>query len=216
LQSIVAKPLASWLGLLEPDPTGVLIVGANPVGRMMAKALQDAGRRVVVADSHWAGIRDARMMGLPVFYGSPLSGHAERDLDLAGLGNLLALSRRPGLNELTCVRFATEFGRDNVFVLGHGSEASHEKHSISGAVSGRKIFGGDVSIDQLVSRIAAGQKPKTTELTEEFGLEDYLERHPQSLVLFAIDDDGRLRFPLADEPFEPASGWRLTALTQLD
>ena len=212
LQSITAKPVARLLGVLEPEPTGVLVVGGNPVGRMLAKALQDAGRRVRVADSHWASVRDARMMGLPVFYGSPVSRYAERALDLTGLGTLIALSRRPGLNELACVRFAPEFGRDHVFVLGHKSEKSHEKHSVSGAVSGRVLFGGNYSIEELVSRIAAGHAPKTTEITKEFSLDDYKAQNPDSLVLFAIDTSGRLRFPVADQPFAPTAGWRLTAL----
>ena len=212
LQSITAKPLAKILGVLEPDPTGVLVVGANPVGRVIAQAIQKTGRRVQIADSNWAGIREARMLGLPVFYGSPVSGYAERDLDLTGLGTLVAVSRQPGLNELACVRFSEEFGRDHVFVLGHGSEKSHEKHLISGALSGRVLFGGGHSIEELVSRIATGQALKTTELTEEFRMEEYQANYPDNLILFAIDEDDRLRFPVDDESFEPSPGWSLTAL----
>ena len=213
LQSITAKPVARLLGVMEPEPTGVLIVGANRVGQMIAQALQDSGRRVRVADSHWAGIQEARMIGLPVFYGSPVSGYAERGLDLTGIGTLLAVSRNPGLNELACVRFSAEFGRDHVFVLGHRSEKSHEKHSISGAVSGRVLFSGESSIDELGTRIAAGHVPKTTELTNEFNLENYYKQNPGSLILFAIDKNDQLRFPVDDEPFEPVAGWRVTALT---
>ena len=212
LQSITAKPLAKWLGVLEPEPTGVLIVGANPVGRTLAKALHDSGRRVCVADSHWAGIREARMMGLPVFYGSPVSSYAERSLDLTGLGTLLAVSRRPALNELACVRFAGDFGRDHVFIVGHRSEKTHEKHSISGAIGGRVLFGGDVVIDDLVSRIMSGQLPKNTELSSEFDIKDYQKKNPDNLILFAADDSGRLRFPVDDESFEPTAGWTVTAL----
>jgi len=212
LQSISAKLVAKSLGVLEPEPTGVLVVGANPVGRVLAKALQDSGRRVCVTDSHWASIREARMMGLPVFYGSPVSSYADRTLDLTGLGNLLAVSRRPGLNELACVRFADDFGRDHVFVLEHRSETGHDKHSISGEVRGRVLFGGDFSIDDLVNRIRAGQLPKTTELTSEFNLEDYRKQNPESLILFATDESDRLRFPVDDEPFKPVGGWKITAL----
>ena len=152
------------------------------------------------------------MMGLPVFYGSPVSSYAERSLDLTGLGNLLAVSRRPGLNELACVRFADDFGRDHVFVLEHRSEAGHDKHSISGQVSGRVLFGGDLSIDDLVTRIRSGQLPRTTELTTEFDLEDYRKRNPDGLILFATDKSDRLRFPVDDDPFEPVAGWKITAL----
>ena len=213
LQSLSARLVARGLDVAEPEPTGVLVVGSNPVGRTLAKAIQDSGRRVRVADSHWAGIRNARMMGLPVFYGSPVSGYAERSLDLTGLGTLLAVSRRPGLNELACVRFASDFGRDHVFVVGGRSESKREKHSVSGEIGGRVLFGGRHSVDDLIARIASGQAPKTTELTEEFGIEDYRERYPDSLILFATDAGGRLRFPVDDESFAPDAGWTITALT---
>ncbi|MBT8078615.1 MAG: sodium:proton antiporter [Gammaproteobacteria bacterium] len=212
LQSITAKLVARALGVLEPEPTGVLIVGSNPLARLLAKAIQDSGRRVRVADSHYAGIREARMMGLPVFYGSPVSSYAERGLDITGLGTLIAASRRPGLNELACVRFTADFGRDHVFVLGRRLEKSHEKHSISGAVSGRILFGGEHTIDDLASRVASGQAIKSTELTDEFGFDDYRKQNPNSLILFAIDDNDQLKFPLKDEPFDPAAGWTITAL----
>ncbi|MGI9204240.1 MAG: cation:proton antiporter [Woeseiaceae bacterium] len=213
LQSITAKLVARSMDLLEPEPTGVLVVGANPVGLMLAKALQDSGRRVCLADSHWAGIRDARMMGLSVFYGNPVSSYAERGLDLTGLGTLLAATRRPDLNELACVRFASEFGRDHVFVVSSKTEGGHEKHSVSGSVGGRVLFGGHRSVDDLYKRIATGQLPKTTELTDEFGLPEYTEQNPDVLILFATDGGGRLRFPVDDDPFEPVSGWSITALT---
>jgi CPA1 family monovalent cation:H+ antiporter len=214
LQSITAKPLATLLKVAEPEPTGVLVVGANPVGRMYAKALQDAGRTVRVADSHWAGVREARMLGLPVFYGSPVSGYAERSLDLTGLGTLLAVSRRPAMNELASVRFKREFGRDSVFVIGGRVETSNEKHSVSGEIGGRTLFGGKHTIDELVTRLASGQAPRKTEITDEFSIDDYNARNPDSLVLFAIDANGRLRMPVDDESFAPRAGWTITALAE--
>ena len=71
LQSLTAKPVARLLGVAEPDPTGVLVIGSNLLGRLLAKAMQDAGLSVRLADSHWAGIREARMMGLPTFLRQP-------------------------------------------------------------------------------------------------------------------------------------------------
>ncbi len=212
LQSLTTKPLAKALGVAEPEPTGVLIVGANPVGRLFAAAIRDSGRDVCVADSHWAGVRQARMSGLRVFYGSPVSSYAETNLDLTGLGTLLAVSRRPGLNELACVRFADDFGRDHVFVINNRSESLHAKHSVSGQVGGRVLFGGEHTIDDLVTRIRSGATIRTTELTAEFSLASYEEKYPSNVILFAIDAKGRLRFPVADEAFEPQDGWTLTAL----
>ena len=213
IQSLTSRYVAHFLGAAEPDPSGVLIVGSNLLGRTFGKALADSGRRVRVADSHWASIRQARMLGLSTFYGSPVSTYADDNLDLAGLGTLLAVSRQPGLNELSCVRFAEEFGRDHVFVVTNTLEASHEKHFVSGEAKGRVLFGGERSIDELLRILKDGATVGNTELTKEFGFDAYLEKYPKRIVLFASDSAGKLRFPVADQPFEPDVGWQISALT---
>jgi CPA1 family monovalent cation:H+ antiporter len=216
IQSLTSRVVARLLGVAEPEPTGVLIVGANLLGRTLAKALADSGRAVKIADSHWASIREARMQGLKTFYGSPVSSYAEHNLELTGLGTLLAVSRQPGLNELSCVRFAEEFGRDNVFIVSNTREASHEKHFVSGESRGRVLLGGERSIDELLRLLKDGASVSNTELTDEFGYEAYVERYPTRVVLFAIDTGDSLRFPVTDETFEPAEGWQLVALTPSD
>lgn len=214
IQSISTRALAKWLNVAAPEANGILVVGSNTVALMMAKALHDAGRDVVVADSNWKRIREARMLGLRTFYGSPVSSYADRNLDLTGLGILLAVSRRPDMNELACVRYSSEFGRDNVYTIGNESEATHEKHKISGESGGRILFGGHYTIGTIYTLHARGAQPRTTELTDEFGFAQYQEQHPGSLVLFAIDDRGRVVFPVQDEDFAPEEGWRVTALTK--
>ncbi|MEP6900068.1 MAG: cation:proton antiporter, partial [Rhodanobacter sp.] len=92
LQSATARPLALWLKVAEPEPRGLLIFGSDAVARAIAAPLAEAGFRVVLADDDWEGIRQARMEGLNTFYGNPASPHAERHLDLTGIGRLLAIS----------------------------------------------------------------------------------------------------------------------------
>jgi len=212
IQSVSARAVARLLAVSAPERDGVLIVGSNPVARLFAKAIHDAGKTVVVADSHYAGIRKARMLGLPVFYGSLVSRYAEDKLDLSGIGMLLATSRRPGLNELACTRFAAELGRDNVYVLSNRTEVSHEKHRVSGGTAGRLLFGGGQTIEGLLSCIKKGAEPKTTLLSDEYDFEQYGEEHADRLVLLAIDAQGRIRLPASDASFAPTAGWQIVAL----
>ena len=58
------------------------------------------------------------MQGLRSFFGNPVSEHADRNLDLVGIGRLLALSTRRELNSLACVRYRPEFGANRVVYLG--------------------------------------------------------------------------------------------------
>lgn len=211
VQSLTGNAAARWLNVAEPDPTGVLIVGSNRVALAIATALNKTGVSVLVADSHWATIRKARMLGLPTFYGSAVSGYADQNMDLTGLGTLLAVSRRPGLNELACVRFAADFGRDNVYTISDQSDGKHAKHNVTGDSRGRVLFFGKVSLNDMSKRLSAGDELKTTLLTAEFNFDDYREKNPDGLPVFATDPSGHVRFPVVDEKFEPGEGWSVTS-----
>jgi len=212
IQSLSARFMANRLHVAEPDPTGVLIVGSNSGAIIIAKALQEAKVSVLLADSHWASIREARMQGIPTFYGSAVSSYADEKLELTGLGNLLALSRHPGLNELACVKFANEFGRDHVYTIANHESHEHDKHKVSGERAGRMLFGGEYSLQNVVRRLGNGYGMKTTVLSDEFDFEKYQERYPDALPVFAVDDDGKVVFPVRDAAFEPEANWAITSL----
>ena len=216
IQSLTAGPMSRLLGVAEPAPTGVLIVGANTAALAAAKALADAGLKVLVADSHWASIRSARMMGIPTYFGSVVSRYAEDNLPLTGIGNLLAMSRRPGFNELACLRYAGDFGRDHVYTLGTSEDREHAKHRISGERRGRVLFGGEHTLTTLIELFERGGETRATLLTEEFGYADHRQEHALAITLCAIDPDQRLHFPVSDETFEPAAGWTVIAIVPPD
>jgi len=152
------------------------------------------------------------MKGLPVFYGSPVSSYADRHLNLLGLGNLLALSHRPGINELACVRFRYDFGRQAVFTVRQASEGEHEKHQVSGESAGRVLFSGKYSMSDLLSRIAKGGEIKVTELTKEFDIAAHRERYPDGIILFVTDDRHKLYFPVQDAELPERAGSIVTSL----
>jgi len=212
IQSLSGRLVARWLGVANPDPNGVLIAGANPVALAYAKALDSAGHLVLVASTSWDGISKARMSGIPVFYGSPVSSYAERHLDMIGLGRLLALSHKPGINELACIKYRFEFGRDSVYTVQHESELSHEKHKVSGEAAGRLLFGGTTSMNDLLTLFRGDFKTKTTELTENFRYADYRQTHPDLLILFITSPDGHVSFPVGEENTKLSAGSKITAL----
>ncbi len=92
LQSVTARPVAVALKVAEPAPKGFLILGANDVARQIGAAIAKYDCRVVLTDSNWDYIRQARMAGLEHYYGNPISSHADEYLNLIGIGHVLALS----------------------------------------------------------------------------------------------------------------------------
>lgn len=110
IQGLGAKMVGNMFGVREPASNGVLIVGSNPVVLMVAAALQDQGFDVVVAHNNYTNIAKARMAGLRTYFGNPISDHAERHLDLIGIGHLFAMSTDKEMNTLSELHYRHEFG----------------------------------------------------------------------------------------------------------
>ena len=214
LQSATARTLAIRLKVAEPEPRGVLIVGANPLSRAVAKALTEKGFRVVIADTYWDDIRTARMEGFATYYGNVVSEHADRHLDLVGIGRLFAMSRRPELNALACTRYKNEFGANNVFTLKTAEEkGAPEKLAIATHFAGARLFGENVTHTMLASMIGQGAEIRGTQLTETFDYASYRGKYGKGLVpLFALDGRGELRVFYVGAELEPAPGWTVISL----
>lgn len=208
LQSLTAAPLARLLGVAEPDPRGVLIVGAGPLARKLAKALLDRGIAVLVTDTQWDNLSSARMMGLRTYFGNPMSEHAELGLDLTGLGTMVAMTSDPHLNALACERLARDLGPNKVYQL--KVHADEGRAVASGRA--RDAFGSDASYESMTAAMARGAEVRATLLTEEFGFGALRARYPECFVpLLGIDPKGVPRVFAADSQFDPGAGWTVLA-----
>ena len=91
-------------------------------------------------------------------------------------------------------------------------EKGHEKHQISGESAGRVLYGGAHSMAEIAHIIEGDIEIKSTELTEEYTVDDYAERHPERIPLFISTANGRLRFPIDQEKMTAGVGSVITAL----
>jgi NhaP-type Na+/H+ or K+/H+ antiporter len=214
VQSFTARGVARLLGLVEEEPRGILIVGANPVARTIGKALLQQGFRVKLTDTTWSELQTARMDGLDTYYGDPVSAHADRHLELEGIGRLFAMSRRPALNTLSTIKFKREFGRNRVFTLRTSQEKdASEKRRVAESYRAPRLFGEGVTQQKLASLIAQGGEIKATLLTENFALADYQKARGSSHIpLFALDKNGHLRAFTDEHQPEVKPGWTLLSL----
>ncbi|WP_132781307.1 sodium:proton antiporter [Pseudomonas aeruginosa] len=209
-----ALPMARLLKVAEPSPSGYLIVGANPVGRAIGKALKSLGSRVLLTDSSWENIRAARMDNLPTYFGNPTSQHAEAHLDLVGIGHLLGVSPAGELNTLAAMRFRHEFGHRQLFGLPTSQEAKRtDKHRSSDEHRGRPLGQRPLTYAQFASLLSRGAEIRTTLLTDTFGWNDYQALHGESaILLFARDPNGRMHVATPQSTLAPGTGWTLLSL----
>jgi len=214
LQSATAGFIARMLGVSEADPKGVLIIGANHVAQALAKALKQAGFRPLLVDTSWAKIREARMEGLQAFYGNPVSEYVDRNLDLVGMGRMLALSKHGPLNMLACMHYRMEFGVTRVYAVQTTSEkVLSDKRQASRHLVGNKLFGKEITFSKLSNLLAKGWKIRVTKLTETFTYESYKQKHGgKSVPLFAVTAKGSLEIFAMDKELKPMPGWKIMAL----
>lgn len=218
LQSVTARPVALALGVAESAPRGFLLIGANRVAREIGQALARYDRRVLLTDSNWEYISQVRMLGLDFYYGNPISSHADDNLNLIGIGQVVALTSDQHFNIMACMRFVDDFGEDKVHCLRKSKENGSEKHSVAAEYHGRLLLGGNVSYSQLASLFSRGAEIKHTRLSDSFTYQDYQVHHKNNLVipLFYVEEKGRIYFCDEPEEFAPDTNSTVVSLLMLE
>ena len=157
-QSLTAKPLAAKLGIGNPEPNGVLFFGANDIAVALASVLRAESIRVMLSDTSWRNVRAARQAGLEAYHGNPTSGHAAENLDLQGIGKLIAVSSHIDTNALAGMHFRKIFGSNAVFTLGGASDDdAYERFSTANRNRANPLFEQTLSHSSLARRLREGE-----------------------------------------------------------
>lgn len=206
LQSFTSLPIARWLGVAEPEPDGFLIIGANKVARAMATALHEQGIRVLLIDAGWGKISKAKTEGLPTYHGNPVSDPANRYMDLVGIGNMLAVAQYASINLASAMHYRVEFGKENIYSLAP-TNGEHVK------AGGKVLFATAVDYQFLEKLIEKGAKIHTTQLTDLFSFENFLELQAQAgTPLFGVDPKGKILPFHVGQKWSPKTGWSIIYL----
>lgn len=214
LQSLSAGWLAQKLGLSSRGEQGVLITGANRVSIQIGEALKKIGVNVKIVDHHRSALNEARMKGLEVFYGNPLSEHVDKYMDLIGFTHLFAMSRNNEANAIVCKYYQPYFGGGNVYRIEDGSSGG-EREELAHELKSFELFSADASWTKLASLLATDATIKSTSLSEEYDFETHTEKWGKNaLSLFGLDEKNRLRVFNTGKETKPGPGWTLVYLAQ--
>ena len=196
---LLAAPLARRLGLSDGNPTGILFAGANSWIRVVAKGLVAEGHQVLLLDTQYENIAAARLEGLRAVRANILSEYAEEEIDLSGLGHLVAATPNNEVNSLAAQEFQHHFGKAKVWQITPQDVDAHHSKAVANHMRGRFCFFGGPKLRDLGLLVAKGAVMKATQLTEKFTLEDFREMHSEdALILFQSDEEKGLRPIMAD------------------
>lgn len=205
--------LARKVGLSVPNPQGVLIAGSHAVSRAIAHALEEHNIRVCLVDTNARNLQIARMEGRVTFYANILSETVLDDLDLAGIGRLMAMTPNDEVNSLAARRFIEFFGRKEVYRLSVDQPQSQRQEKSADVLSGRVLFAEHATYEELNKRVRRGAVVKTTRLSSEFTFDDFTAQYGEhAIVLFVISDSGRLTIRTTDQETPFQAGQTLIAL----
>jgi len=218
IYGLTAFSVAKRLGLAKPNPQGVLMVGAHGWARSIAKILHENGFQVSLVDSNWANVSAARQEGLKAYYENILLEDLSEDVELDGIGKLIALTRNDEVNSLSALHFVEDFGRSQVYQLPKMSKFSaRSEESIPQHLRGRLLFGPEATFSYLDSKFTSGASLKKTPLTDEFGYDSFKSLYgDKALPLFVIKENGELVVLASDNTPTPLPGQYLISLVDTE
>lgn len=212
LQSLTAAPLARFLGVVQEEPRGVLLFGANSLARSIAHALEKANFEVLLADPVWENYRLARMDGLNAYYGNPQSEQAEANINFSGINQVITLSPNRHQNAVVITHFAHLFDDSQVFSI-RSTQGKGFANQESATFRARQIlFWENCTFTKLNSLLRQGWQVKLTNLNETFNWDAYREKQKDALPLFIIDQKDKL-LPIVNQDQAPQPGDVLIALS---
>ena len=213
LYGFTSPLVARRLKISLADPQGVLIAGGQDWALDIAAILQDKGFTVVVVDTNRQNISKARMRGLNAINESIISDRTYEQLNLEGIGKLLALTSNDEVNSLSVLQFSEEFEKINLYQLVPNTNKDELEFSPM-HLRGRFLFGKGVNYDFITNKVMTGAVVKSTTLRAEFSFDDFRKEYGDGFtLLFVIINKGNRLIPItADDKITPQTGNTIVAL----
>ncbi|MGJ8723764.1 MAG: cation:proton antiporter [Roseibacillus sp.] len=214
IYGLLAVPMARALGVAAKSTRGVLFAGADKWTRMLAKALQEDGHPVLLLDTKYENVSSAKMEGLSAIRANILSEFAEENLELTGIGQLIAATPNDEINTMAAQEFGHLFGKANCWQLTPYDSDGHHSKAVDHRQRARLCFLNGPKFRDLEATALRGAVIKNTLLTEQFTLEDFIREHgPSARVLFLNHPEkGLMPFESSDEPASVPDGTIIYAL----
>ena len=206
IYGLTVTPLARRLGLAEPNPQGVLILGAHLWAQKMAALLQERGFKVMLIDANPKNIERARRAHLRAEVANALSETIFDELDLGGIGRFLAMTPNDEVNALAALHFSEIFDSTSVYQLSGGAEERKESGGLPSHLRGRPLFGEKTTFALLNERFQEGGEIQAFELTEDLTYDTLKARYDGDLILLFVIRGTELLINAEDGQLTPEPG----------
>ncbi len=178
LQGLTARYVAGWLGITTSAATGAIIVGCNPLGRLVGRIFQELGESVMLIDTDPEACQKAEAQNLPVIQTSALDTHALEEAGIESVGTFIALTSNGEVNSVVAQRAIEEFHPPRVFAL---FPHNRQDNANSAANKIAQAFAGEVPIKTWNQYLNEGQVKLGKTVLKEEGL-SFQQAHLRALI----------------------------------
>ncbi len=130
IQGLTARWVAKGLKITSSAATGAVIVGCNPLGRLIGSLFQEQGETVVLIDTDAAACQQAKEEGLTVLQSSALDTKILQEAGIESMGTFLVLTNNSEVNLVLAQRAGEEFHPPRVLAAFAGT-ANPDKNKVN-------------------------------------------------------------------------------------
>ena len=204
LYSLTAKFVGRLLGVVEEQPGGVTIIGANPVARELAKSVASTGVDVQLIATNHSELSKARLEGLDAVRASVLDEEPEEDR-----GIMVIATPNDEFNALAAIRAVESRDRAHVFQFAPSSGTDFASHR----PRARLLVSPSFSFITASEGMLSGGVFRATPLTDRFTFGDYRKRYGSRATPIFLVEGGRLAGVFsADASLSPSAGQTVISL----
>lgn len=206
--------LAKKLDLSIGTNPGVLIVGGSSFSTELGKTLKQLDIPVIIVDSSWYRLAQARREGIASYRGEILAEQTEYHLEMTPYEYLIAATPVDSYNTLVCATFIPEFGRNNTFQLSLHPRHGDDLEEMGPGIGGRILFREGLSWEELSDKVESGYVFRKTNITEQYPYDQYLyDRDDRVVLLFIVKSSGHLEFFTSEGKLQGEAGDTVVSLT---
>ncbi len=205
---LTAAYVARKLRVAQPNPQGVLFAGAQSWVQNIARLLNEENFNVVLIDTNWRNVVEAKNKGLKAYYGNVLSEDMLAEIQLDGIGRIMAMTPNDEVNSLAVLHFEDIFGRSETYQLMPVGKSEDDRREILPIhLQGRYLFDKKATYQYMLDRFGRGAVVKKTPITDEFSYEDYVAMYGDSAMqLFIISKSDELKIKTVEFKPKPEAG----------
>ena len=117
LNATTARLFAKTIGVFSKNSDRILFVGASKASRLVAKYLQDFGKRVVLIDANKLFVEQSNNEGLEAYQVNVYDDDLTNNIELNDVGYLIAMTGSDAVNKYVLKNLSAAFGEHGFFRL---------------------------------------------------------------------------------------------------